>query len=117
MSARKLNQQLLSAMTALEEGNSYYILTPYRALFKCLLRITFFASILYFLTVNFVMFGFLVPAYVYCLYFFYVFRGVTKRYGFKLFPVVSVILIINVIFARIAVLLRTFIANIFAVLF
>ncbi len=111
MGADRLHNQILYGIASLADGNTHYILVPYRKIVLTLLRMTMFAAIPYFFTINIFMFGAFVPIYLYFIYMNYLFFSMVKLYGFKLLPTVSVILLVNICCIILIIFIRRIIVH------
>lgn len=95
------------------EENTSYINIPFGKLFRILLRLTLFMSVLYLLSANAFLVCALLPVYALMLYLFYHFWLIAKRYGLRFLPVLFVSLVLNIPFAIFAVFLRNWIIGLF----
>lgn len=93
----KFIQRVINSLDSVDGNTTYYILVPYSILLKCLSQISVCMFVLYFLSFNFFMLAVLVPLYVYCIYIHYIFLRCTRRYGWRLIRVLSVVLFVNIV--------------------
>ena len=97
----------IRAQMAIAAGDQIcYINTPVAYFSSLFFKISSYMFIIYLLSFHPVMVAVLVPAYVMVFYLYSLFWGVVKRYAFRLFPFITVIVVANLPLLFIAVLLR-----------
>ena len=90
-----------------------YLQVPYGKLFRLLLRLTEFMSVLYLLSANVFLIFVLLPVYAIMLYLFYQAWLIAKRYALRLPPVLFVVIALNIPCAIVAVFVRNWIIGLF----
>lgn len=81
-----------------DDGTVYYILSPHGALLLQAVKITLIAFAAYILSANLFLFGLMVPIYALCLLLYHKLFVRCRRHGYKLFPFLLTLFLLNLPF-------------------
>ena len=93
---------------------TYYILSPYKALFSKILKITLILFVAYIFSANALFFCIMVPIYVLGIYLYCKLWILCKRHAIKAFPFISVIVLCNVPFLLLSFQIRFLVSELIA---